>query len=294
MDNVQTKAYMMQTNGLLLDQLDSKYLKKFNTLLVSLDGDEILTDYQRGEGTYKRVINNLKFIRSQGFQGELIARMTVTPKTNIRQAVNWLLFNNDFPFESVHWQLDAQFWQSDYNRDSIRHWFEEYNKNIVDLVEDWISYMKVTRKVLRVYPFIALIESFLTGEPAKLRCGAGWNSFNVQTDGKITPCPVLAGIKPFIIGDIWETDPKMLYGSFSFNEPCTSCSIFELCGGRCLYAKATKLWGTEGFFLVCRTVKNLVNSLKTKVPIISQMLSSGWLSINEFNYPKYNSCEIIP
>ena len=51
MDAVTPKMYMMQTNGLLLDKLEPKYVNRFHTLLVSIDGDEALTDYYRREGT---------------------------------------------------------------------------------------------------------------------------------------------------------------------------------------------------------------------------------------------------
>ena len=294
MDKVPAKAYVMQTNGLLLDKLEPKYIRRFQTLLISLDGDEPLTDYYRGKGTYRRVIENLKLLRNRGFQGELIARMTINPETNLRHAVNWLLFNEEFPFKSVHWQLDAQFWRGDYKRKTIQRWFEKYNQDVLSLVEDWISHMEATGKVLRVYPFIGVTESLRTEVPAKLRCGAGWTEFNIQTDGKITPCPVMAGMKTFYLGNIWKTDPKSLADAVSVKEPCTTCSIYELCGGRCLYANATKLWGDEGFLLVCRTVENLVNSLKAVQPRIYRMISSGRVAATDFDYPKYNSCEIIP
>lgn len=48
------------------------------------------------------------------------------------------------------------------------------------------------------------------GEATKLCCGAGWAEFNIQTDGNITPCPVMAGMKNFYLGNIWETNPRDL------------------------------------------------------------------------------------
>jgi uncharacterized protein len=42
MDMVTPKLYMMQTNGLLLDKLEPRYVNRFNTLLVSIDGEETL------------------------------------------------------------------------------------------------------------------------------------------------------------------------------------------------------------------------------------------------------------
>ena len=54
---------MIQTNGLLLDKLEPEYVNRFHTILVSIDGEEALTDYYRGKGTFRKVVDNLKLIR---------------------------------------------------------------------------------------------------------------------------------------------------------------------------------------------------------------------------------------
>ena len=112
MDMVKPRHFMMQTNGLLLDQLEPEYVNRFHTLLVSIDGDETLTDYYRGEGTFRKVVENLRLIVKNGFKGELIARMTIMEKTDIYKQVTWLLDNPEFRFSSVHWQLNAGFWKA--------------------------------------------------------------------------------------------------------------------------------------------------------------------------------------
>lgn len=294
MRKVSAKAFIMQTNGLLLNQLEAEYLEKFHTILVSIDGDEKLTDYYRGEGTYHRVIENVKSLRRRGFRGELIARMTVGEETKLDEAVKWLLFNKEYPFDSVHWQLDAQFWRRDYNSDCIQRWFKRYNEEANRIIEDWVTYMEKTGHVLRVYPLIGIMESLLKGESTKLRCGAGWMEFNIQTDGNITPCPVMAGMKAFYLGNIRDANPLKIMNAIAPKEPCTRCSILSICGGRCLYANATKLWGEEGYRLVCGTVLNLIESLQNILPRVKQLLDQGVIRTQDFEYVKYNSCEIIP
>src|SRR3989344_9357858 len=58
MDNIKAR-YMLQTNGLLLNELDKKYINQFKTILISIDGDEKITDFNRGKETYKKVIKNI-------------------------------------------------------------------------------------------------------------------------------------------------------------------------------------------------------------------------------------------
>lgn len=63
MDGFPEAKFVLQTNGILLDQLDSSYVNRFQSIFVSLDGSESLTDHYRGDGTYRKVMNNLKAIR---------------------------------------------------------------------------------------------------------------------------------------------------------------------------------------------------------------------------------------
>lgn len=60
------------------------------------------------------------------------------------------------------------------------------------------------------------------------------------------------------------------------------------------YANVTKLWGEEGFKLVCGTVENLVDSLKAVLPKVQQLIAEHKIRLEDFEYTKYNSCEIIP
>ena len=295
MDTAKSDRYTIQTNGLLLNQIDPDYVDRLDTILVSIDGDENATDTNRGKGVHRRVVDNLRLIRSRGFEGEIIARMTVPVDTEIDRQVNWLLCNDQFRFTSIHWQMDAMFWQKDFCRTEFENWCNRvYNPGIGRLTKSWIERIERSGEVLRLYPFVAVMRSLLDREQSKLRCGAGWNTFNIQTDGKITPCPVMAGMKDFYLGDLWNSNPSGLKDSVFVKEPCTECSIYSLCGGRCLYANATKLWGRSGFQLVCSTVHNLIASLKRYEPRVRQLIDEGTIAIKDFDYGRYNSCEIIP
>jgi len=287
--------FVLQTNGLLLDRLDPKYTNRFESFFVSLDGDEALTDFYRGKGTYRRVAENLKRIKRDGFAGEIVARMTVGEATEIDKQVLALAFNGDMPISAVHWQLDALFWQNDYLKRDFRGWVEgSYNPRIRALVHFWLEHMKTRGAVLRLYPFLGVMASLLEEERSKLRCGAGSEMFNIQTDGNITPCPVMGGMKDFYLGNIKETTPDQLKNSIFVSDPCSRCDALEVCGGRCLYANVTKLWGSEGFDLVCGTVRNMVDALREIKPEVEQLMEAGTIPSGSFDYVKYNGCEVIP
>ena len=296
MDNVTPKLFMIQTNGLLLDKLEPKYVNRFHTILVSVDGEEALTDYYRGKGTFRKVIDNLKLIKKNGFKGELIARMTLMEQTDIYQQVRWLLDNDEFPFTSIHWQLNAGFWGNDFQRRNFEQWTKtNYIPGVRKLAEFWADQMEQHGTVLKLYPLLGIANSLLHEEKnCLMRCGGGWINYAIQTDGYIIPCPTMWGMKKYYLGHIKDTDPLSVQKIFVKQKPCVDCSILNVCGGRCLYANITKRWNDEDYGKVCQTIEELVQAVNSVIPRIKALLSSEIVKLQDFDFEKYNGCEIIP
>jgi uncharacterized protein len=295
-DKVSPKHYMIQTNGLLLDKLESKYVNRFHTILVSIDGEEVLTDYYRGAGTFRKVINNLKLIKQNDFQGELIARVTVMEQTDIYRQIFWLLNNDEFSFSSVHWQLNAGFWRNDYQRRNFEEWSQNnYVPGVKRLAKFWVDQMEEKGVVIKLYPLLGIANSVLHNEKKSLmRCGGGWINYAIQTDGYIIPCPTMWGMKKYYLGNIANADPLNLHKIFVDQPSCVNCSILGLCGGRCLYANITKRWSDEAYSKVCSTVTELAAAVNVEVPRMKNLIEMGKLHLEDFDYLKYNGCEIIP
>jgi putative peptide-modifying radical SAM enzyme len=292
MDNVSCKGFLMQTNGLTLDKLEPEYLNRFDTILVSLDGDEELTDHYRGKGTYQRVMKNIGLLKENGFKGELIARMVISDKTDVEKAVRHLV--EEAGFASVHWQLDALFFRNDYRKIDFWKWARDsYIPGIRMLIRWWVSDMEKNGRVLKLYPFLGIMESLLSGDSTHIRCGSGWRNYTIVTDGNILPCPAMLGMKDFYLGHITRSSPLKLPKSL-VGEPCTACDTYRLCGGRCLYANKTMLWGKRGFNEVCETAKDLILTLQKEVPNVRKLLSLSVVKEEDFRYHKYNGAEIIP
>ncbi len=287
------QQFMIQTNGILLDQLQPEIVNRFSTILVSLDGDEALTDGNRGMGVYRKVIENVRKIRKEGYTGELIARMAVTERTDIVDAVHWLSQNPDHSFSSIHWQLDAHF-AGDLSWRTVAEWVAaNYNPGIRTLGADWIDHMEATGEVLRWYPFLDPIEDLLLGRKSLLRCGSGHANYSIMTDGHIAPCPVMVGMKDYYVGHIRTADPLHLDKVF-VNGECTSCGIRDFCGGRCLYSNITKPWNIPERKMVCGTVENLYTTLTKALPRIRALIEEGTIAPEAFAHEKFNGCEIIP
>jgi putative peptide-modifying radical SAM enzyme len=286
MDNMNI-PFRMQTNGLLLHKLPTEYMNRIGKILISLDGDKDRTDFNRGRGVYDRVIRNIKFIREKGYNGEIVARMTLSFPDIYEQTLNLI----NFGFNSIHWQIDAEFYKNDFDFEKFSKFVAEYNKSISKLADFWVDEMR-KGKVIMIYPFIGIIQSLLKNEKTKLRCGAGYEGYAITTDGKIIACPIMNGIENFKAGDL-DSNPNNLK-KFEIEGRCLKCNKRDLCGGRCLYSNSAGLWPIEGEELVCRTIKYLINEMEGKELIIRNLIGENIIKKSDFEYEKYFGPEIIP
>ncbi len=236
---------------------------------------------------------NVKKIRANGYRGELIARMTVTERTDIVDAVRYLAENPDYSFTSIHWQMDANF-SRDLSHRQFAEWVDKrYNPGIRALVKAWVDDMEQNGKVRRWYPFVDPMEDLLYGRASLLRCGAGHANYAIMTDGHIAPCPVMIGMKQYYLGHIADADPQYL-PRIPVGGECPACRIRTFCGGRCLYSSIMQPWNQTGRRLVCGTVENLRDALMDELPRVRALIASGRIHLPDFAHEKFNGCEIIP
>ena len=286
--------FLIQTNGLLLDRVDPALLARFHTILVSIDGTKAVTDNERGRGVYDRVMHNAGLARQRGFTGDLVARMTVVQGSDIEENVRHLV--DAGPFDHVHWQLSfSMFWRSDDPQHGLDEWLAEYNAGITRLVTWWVSEMERTGRVVGIVPFIGVMRTLLEGSKSHLRCGSGEDSFTIMPDGRVSACPVSIDFDFSTSGSTSKDTPASLRRE-AVGEPCTSCEVYGVCGGRCLFVNRVQGMLTEGGYAqICGTVKHLVAELKRVLPEVRGLVDSGRVKGGDFEYPPFNNgCEITP
>ena len=288
--------FVLQTNGLFLHNIEPEYLAKFHSILVSIDGTREVTDRERGNGVYERVMQNVKLIRQRGFRGDLVARMTVAQGTDIYENVRHLLDTGYF--DHVHWQLDfAMFWAGGEKSESeLAKWIASYNSGISSLVQSWVDDMSRLNCVSGMVPFTGVMNSLLSGKKSRLRCGSGIDFFSVMPDGRISACPVSVDFDFSVIGSIYHNSPRTLTDQVTVGEPCLSCDIFHICGGRCLFVNhSQEMLRENGFSYICSTVRHLVKELQDVHPKVEALIGNGSVSRPDLEYPEFNNgCEIIP
>jgi len=279
MDSVEA-TYVIQTNGTLVHELEEEYWKRFDTVLLSVDGVKEVTDYYRGKGIYDKVMSAREFLK--GKVRDLVARMALSERGDVYRDVKHLL-----PlFDHVHWQLDVV-WSERW--ENFSEWKERYKEGIEKLAEFWIREME-KGKVWGIAPFQGILRVEYGVENLTPPCEAGVNSVAILPNGKVISCPIAVREKWATLGTIDSFRTECGIG-----EPCTSCPYLKYCGGRCLYAYKERYWGEEGFKQVCEITKHTINVLLNIKPRIDELIKKGALSKKELIYPEYNnSVEIIP
>jgi len=289
MDSLPAKRFVVQTNGFFLDKIPYYYLNRLEAILVSIDGREEITDYYRGRGIYRMVLDKVRKIKPH-YQGDLIARMAVSEESDIYEEVTHLL---SLPFDHIHWQLNVV-WSPEGSWHDFDAWVHRsYNPGITSLARFWMDNLK-GGKILGIVPFLGVLKRMLSGEEG-LPCGAGRDAFAIATDGRILACPIGGEFEWNELGDIWSREPEELRNSVDVEEPCKSCDIYPICGGRCLFANRERLWGEEGFAKVCGTVRHLVNEMRRAKSLVEELINRSIFKRDDFIYPPFNNTtEIIP
>lgn len=289
MDSVKAKRWGIQTNGLLAKRLPPEYWRRFDVVLLSIDGVEEVTDWYRGKGVYRAVLRTLRWLKEEvRCRCQIIARMAVGKMSDIYRDVSHLL---SLGFDKVHWQLNA-IWTDEWGPDEFLEWaYTSYLPGVKKL-RDWFLDEARQGRVLGVVPFLGIYRALLIRPFDWVPCGAGKYSFAVNTDGRVLACPIAVSEKWATVGDLKIGVTKI---GFKLDDRCFTCEYKHICGGRCLYTHFEKYWGERGFDAVCEVTKKTIKMLEEGAPLLKQLMDKGVIRREDLYYePTLDSTEVIP
>ncbi|MCF8885154.1 MAG: TIGR04084 family radical SAM/SPASM domain-containing protein [Nitrososphaerota archaeon] len=289
MVNVEACRWVVQTNGLLFHKIRENILNRFDTILISIDGVKWLTDMYRGVGVYEKIIKNVEKIR-EFYNGDLVARMTVTENSDIYRDVRHLLSLR--LFNHVHWQLNLV-WSRKWS--NLWSWIEDnYKPGLRRLMDYWIENLK-KGIILGIAPFQGIMKRIVEDNFKAPPCGSGVDSFTILTDGRVVSCPIAVYEEWANVARLPTSREILQQYKPRLGEPCSSCSYFKICGGRCLYTHVERLWGEEGVEAVCETSTYIIDLVYENIDKITKILERTGIQLSEILYPEYNNTvEIIP
>ncbi len=276
LDLLPAKHFVINTNGYFIERITDD-LSRFDTILLSIDGRESITDRYRQNGCYQQVLNAVDVIKQSDFKGELIARMAVSSHSDIYKDVTHLL--KLFPL--VHWQLDVV-WSALWGIKEFQTWVKEsYKSGLEKLINLWMGSIE-HGTVLGIIPFRGIMTRILY-DLNGLPCQAGEQAVTITTDGQILACPIAPGHPWNHLGTLTEG-----FQTITVDNPCPTCDVYSICGGRCLFANKERLWGSSGFNAICEVTKYLISELQRYSAICEPMKE------HIFYPPFNNTTEIVP
>lgn len=238
--------FSITTNATVIDDemIDFFKANQFG-IMVSFDGDKNFHDKNRpfkgGHGSFDVVSRNIKLLASHF---PIIGRVTL-----VRDMVNGRILNKIIEngrllgINSIHLSpVDCTkvgpetIALANYHMNKLLDFFDKSTENNLRKLS-----LGDNNKII-FDPYAYIIRSFAEKRvKRRYRCGAFFGMRTVSTDGKIYPCHRFVGLRPFIIGNIWNGIDyyKVMKILENFDEIrhsiCRKCWLNNLCGGPCYY-----------------------------------------------------------
>ena len=195
----------------------------FDSIRISIDGDEHANELLRGFGTYKQITDAIAIL--DGFGAKLQIAMTVTKKNIDQIAGMTARYGNRLTFQPL------------FNAGTAR-----LNKELAISGEEYYEALANVNNVNvvanRMAPYLEKLKNRGT-----VKCAIGDVEISISHDGVVYPCHLIH-VEEFAAGNIRETHIKDIYeGSpalkasrelvVSERPGCSECPVRLLCGGAC-------------------------------------------------------------
>ncbi len=279
------------TNGILLSKVSDKMLSRFSNFLISVDGDEEITNKYRGKNVFANIMKNVEIIRPK-VSGTLTARITWCDHELSFEAMDSLLET----FDWVHFQFAQQ--KGVYTPEHV-----EAKKRVIDqLVDRFYSYPGVYHYVplMGIARNLAIPGAAAAQCSGEAHCRSSTNAINVRPDGKIFGCTDMTWLENMEHGSISENRLVRSPLQRHPDMPCEACEAKEWCRGNCMknlhiaYVMKDEEYRREVVDPVCELVRYLGRRMAEGDPV-------AWfnkLSVEDqklvTSAPIYDYVEIIP
>lgn len=196
--------------------------KAFDQVRISIDGDEEVNDYLRGEGTHQQIIEAIRLLDSHN--ANLQIAMTVTQK-NISQIGSMTeQFGGRLTFQPL------------FNAGTAK-----INQELAISGDDYYKNLSSTPNVNTMAGVSASILKLRNRGTTK--CAIADVEISISHDGIVYPCHMVhseefaaGNIRDQPIGDIYKNSPTLIKSrSLSINArpECAECEVRLFCGGSC-------------------------------------------------------------
>jgi uncharacterized protein len=232
-------SFSITTNGTLLTVEDAEFFERFGfAVTISLDGigetHDGLRPFRGGQGSYAKIVTNVRPLLEMQQRMQVSARVTVTPKNlRFKETLDALL---GLGFHSVGFSpmLHSPSGREEMHRDDLQ-------EMLTQMIECGEEFERRTIRGER-YAFANIataIQEIHKGTHRPYPCGAGAGYFGVSAEGGLYACHRFVEDDSALLGNVqhgvepaaqarWLRDRHVHTQS-----PCSSCWARYLCGGGC-------------------------------------------------------------
>jgi uncharacterized protein len=225
------------TNGTLIQPSDGDFFERHGfAVTVSLDGTGETHDKQRpfrgGQGSYARILANVRPLLAMQRRMQVSARVTVTPgNLRLRETLDELL---SLGFHSVGFSpvLHAPSGNAEMTEGAL----EEMLEQMIDCGEEFMRRTVIGER----YAFanlVTAVQELHKGTHRPYPCGAGGGYFGVAAGGELYACHRFVDDPEARFGDVWSGVDAGAQARWleerhvHAQSPCKSCWARYLCGG---------------------------------------------------------------
>ena len=234
-----TMTFSITTNGTLLNAADAAFFEEFGfAVTVSLDGPAEVHDrlrpYKGGQGSFTRVMDNVRPLLAMQRQMQVTARVTVTPKNlRLRDTLD------EFLAEGFHSVGFSPLLRSPNGGDELQA--DTLEVMLGEMIDCGREFERRTQAGER-YAFANLVNALRELERGTHRpypCGAGAGYLGVSADGDLAACHRFVGDEAGAMGSLQDGIDRTQRSTWLAGrhvhrqEPCRQCWARYLCGGGC-------------------------------------------------------------
>lgn len=233
------EGFSLQSNIWLLTPEMIELFKKYNiTISTSIDGPEDINDYQRGEGYFKKTMDNYQLAKDNGLNINFV--LTVTDYSKDYSDELYDFFKENEMNLKIHAALPSL------RGDNADPWAldqEEHGKLLIDWLDKYLY--DLDKFSIRDLDHIAKSALRRRGTLCTFADCIG-TTLAVGADGSIYPCYRFVGMDEYVLGnvadnpsfdDLKESDAWAKLQEFReyVDENCKKCRHVKYCEGGCPY-----------------------------------------------------------
>jgi uncharacterized protein len=229
-------VFAVVTNGTIISPKILEILSAYDIrMTISLDGPEFIHDYLRGNGTFKKIINNLQVLKSKNIDFGVECTLT-----------NYHLVNNvdisnlmDFFYKEMGLHLSHIPYVAVAKENPLYINKNNLTKAYTNAIESSLMNLKKKDYKLESYT-LRLLRAIIFKKSIEVYCSAGITTLSVSCKGDIYPCFMFTGNKEYLIGNIFENNisstrvsevKKILEQKGKCKIKCNNCWAKSLCFG---------------------------------------------------------------